>query len=65
MSDDHTYPPEAIMHIRLNNGEMAPYSSGFSKVIYNSSRICKQGVIRALVGVRVSKSGRTGEVFAD
>ena len=53
------------MHIRLNNGEMAPYSLGFSKVIYNSSRICKQGVIRALVGVRVSKSGRTGEVFAD
>lgn len=65
MSEDHTYPSGIIMHIKLNNGGMVPYSSSFGKAIYNSSRIFEQGARWALVGMRASKFGRTGEVFAD
>jgi len=45
MSGDHTYSSQGIMHIKLNNGEMAPYSSSLGKAIYNSIRICEQGAI--------------------
>jgi len=65
MSEDHTYPSEVIMHIILNNGEMVSYLSSFGKAICHSSRIFEQGARWALVGVRASKFGRTGEALAD